>query len=110
MCTQAHGKDQGSYEHGNGSCGTGVWKEAWLKGADFEVSPQAAGLDNDYDYGEWYELTRPKEEELAAQRETRFAKEPLLSIVIPAYKTPEKYLREMLDSILAQTYKNGRSA
>ena len=52
--------------------------------------------DNDYDYGEWYELTRPKEEELADQRETKFAYEPLLSIVIPAYKTPEKYLREML--------------
>ena len=32
--------------------------------------------------------------------------EPLLSVVIPAYKTPERYLREMLDSIVDQTYTN----
>ena len=29
---------------------------------------------------------------------------PKFSIVIPVYKTPERYLKEMLDSILAQTY------
>ena len=80
-------------------------KKHGLKALLLKSRHKLQGLDNDYDYGEWYELTRPKEEELAAQRETRFAKEPLLSIVIPAYKTPEKYLREMLDSILAQTYK-----
>ena len=64
------------------------------------------GLDNDYDYGEWYELTKPTEEELKAQRETHFEKEPLFSVVIPVYKTPERYLKEMLDSILDQTYGN----
>lgn len=31
---------------------------------------------------------------------------PKLSVVIPAYKTPERYLKEMLNSILAQTYEN----
>lgn len=64
------------------------------------------GIDNDYDYAEWYELTKPTEEELAKQRETHFDYEPKLSIVIPTYKTPERYLREMLDSILNQTYSN----
>lgn len=64
------------------------------------------GLDNDYDYGEWYDLTKPSEEELEKQRQTVFPYQPKLSIVIPAYKTPEKYLREMLDSILHQTYRN----
>lgn len=64
------------------------------------------GLDNDYDYGEWYDLTKPGEEELEKQRETVFPHQPKLSVVIPAYKTPEKYLREMLDCLLHQTYKN----
>ena len=64
------------------------------------------GIDNDYDYGEWYDLTKPTEEELAAQRTAVFEYMPKLSVVIPAYKTPERYLKEMLNSILAQTYEN----
>ena len=44
------------------------------------------GLDNDYDYGEWYDLTKPTEEDLKAQRETHFEYEPLFSVVIPVYK------------------------
>lgn len=64
------------------------------------------GLDNDYDYAEWWKLTKPTEEELASQREEKFAYMPKFSIVIPVYKTPEKYLKEMIDSIIDQTYGN----
>lgn len=82
------------------------WKEHGLRALVLKSRHKLAGLDNDYDYGEWYDLTKPTEEELENQRNTHFAYEPLLSVVIPAYKTPERYLREMLDSILAQTYTN----
>lgn len=81
-------------------------KKHGLKALFLKSKHKLQGLDNDYDYGEWYDLTKPTEEELDAQRQTVFAYEPKLSIVIPAYKTPEKYLREMLDSILHQTYRN----
>lgn len=81
-------------------------KKHGLKALLLKSKHKLQGLDNDYDYGEWYDLTKPTEEELDAQRQTVFAYEPKLSIVIPAYKTPEKYLREMLDSILHQTYRN----
>ncbi|MEW4411146.1 glycosyltransferase family 2 protein [Clostridium sp. AN503] len=81
-------------------------KKHGLKALILKSRHKLQGLDNDYDYGEWYDLTKPTEEELARQREMVFSYEPLLSIVIPAYKTPEKYLREMLDSIQAQTYKH----
>ena len=64
------------------------------------------GFDNDYEYSEWYDLTKPTDEELEAQRKAELPARPLLSIAIPAYKTPVRYLREMLDSILAQTYDN----
>lgn len=33
-------------------------------------------------------------------------KEPLISVVMSVYNTPIKYLKESIDSILAQTYKN----
>ena len=44
------------------------------------------------------------EEELAAQRERVFPKEVLFSIAVPLYNTPVRFLREMIESVLAQTY------
>lgn len=55
-------------------------------------------------YEEWYEGHRPSEEELQNQRGTIFEKQPLISIIVPTYKTPIAFLREMIDSVLAQTY------
>lgn len=82
------------------------WKENGLKALVIKSRHKLQGLDNDYDYGEWYELTKPSEEELERQRKERFDYEPKLSIVIPVYRTPERYLQEMLESIRSQTYKN----
>lgn len=82
------------------------WKENGLRALIVKSAHKLQGLDNDYDYGEWYSLTKPSEEELKRQREEHFLVEPKFSIVIPLYKTPERYLREMLDSIVEQTYGN----
>ena len=77
-----------------------------LKALFLKSRHKLQGIDNDYDYAEWYDLTKPTQEELAKQRKTVFPYQPKLSIAIPAYLTPEKYLREMLDGLLAQTYSN----
>lgn len=82
------------------------WKENGLRALLVKSKHKLQGLDNDYDYGEWYSLTRPTEEELERQRAEQIPYGPKFSIVIPAYKTPDRYLREMLDSIEAQTYEN----
>ena len=82
------------------------WKENGLRALFVKSVHKIQGLDNDYDYGEWYSLTKPSEEELKRQREELWDGGPKFSIVMPLYKTPERYLREMLDSIRAQTYKN----
>lgn len=42
--------------------------------------------------------------ELAAQREQRFDTPLTFSIVVPLYNTPDAFLREMIDSVRAQTY------
>lgn len=57
-------------------------------------------------YGPWYEVYQPTEETLEKQRRRKFKNGPLISIVVPAYLTPERFLRQMLDSLLAQTYEN----
>ena len=33
-------------------------------------------------------------------------KEPLISVIMPVYNTPEKYLREAIESVLSQTFEN----
>ena len=55
-------------------------------------------------YGPWFESHKPTEKELEAQRKKQWKKQPLISVVVPAYKTPEKFLREMIKSLEAQTY------
>ncbi len=46
------------------------------------------------------------EEELKKQRETSFAYMPKISIIVPAFKTPEKFLKQMVDSVRDQSYSN----
>ncbi len=82
------------------------WKDNGLKALLVKSIHKIQGLDNDYDYGEWYSLTKPPAEELERQRREEWDDGPLFSIVMPIYRTPEKYLREMLDSIASQTYRN----
>lgn len=49
---------------------------------------------------------RPADSEKELQREHHFAYAPRISVVVPVYKTPETFLREMVDSVLNQTYGN----
>lgn len=46
------------------------------------------------------------EEELEKQRNTTFNYEPVISIVIPIYNTPHEFLKELIDSVMGQTYRN----
>ena len=46
----------------------------------------------------------PSQEELEAQRAYRFEKDITFSIVVPTYHTPEKFLRQMIESVLGQTF------
>ena len=48
----------------------------------------------------------PSEETRRQQESAVFEKMPLISILVPLYNTPEKFLRDMIESVLAQTYSN----
>ena len=56
-------------------------------------------------YKSWFKLTKASKEELIKQKEYKWAEEaPLFSIVVPLYRTPKGYLKELIESIEAQTY------
>lgn len=57
-------------------------------------------------YSKWRKRQIPSQEELDRQKKEKFAYTPKISIVVPLYKTPEKYLGELIESVLVQTYKN----
>ena len=57
-------------------------------------------------YAAWRVFQLPDQTEILRQKEEKFAKQPLISIVVPAYRTPEKFLREMIESVQKQTYGN----
>ncbi len=41
-----------------------------------------------------------------AEEETVFSRDLKISVLVPLYNTPEKFLREMIDSVRSQTYRN----
>ena len=48
----------------------------------------------------------PSEEQAKIERETQFDYMPKISILVPLYNTDETMLKEMIDSVLYQTYEN----
>ena len=53
------------------------------------------------EYNEW--LSNKKTNE---KIEMNFKYQPLISVIIPVYNAPKKYLEECIDSVLKQTYEN----
>lgn len=63
---------------------------------------------DDAAYRRWFDAHRAQPGDLACQREAveSFSYQPLISIVVPCYKTDQVFLRELLDFVLAQSYGN----
>ena len=57
-------------------------------------------------YGPWREQYCAKEEDLARQKNHKFSYCPKISVVVPAYRTPEIFLRQMIESLEKQSYEN----
>ena len=57
-------------------------------------------------YNQWRLSHITTEEELLRQKNTIFPYAPTISIIVPVYKTPELFLRQMIESVTNQTYPN----
>ncbi len=55
-------------------------------------------------YQQWRSEHRLTEQELQRQRAQRFEQEPVFSILVPLYRTPEHCLKELVASVQRQTY------
>ena len=84
------------------------WKKTYyyLKKNGIKAAYMAAleRLENAKD--EAYMYIAPTAEELEAQRALSKDATLKFSILVPVYKTPEKYFREMIESVLEQSYPN----
>lgn len=57
-------------------------------------------------YESWLQQNTPTQKDLEAQRHKIWKQNIKFSVIVPAYRTPEKYFRQMLNSVLKQTYTN----
>lgn len=58
------------------------------------------------DYGDWIHSNEVRDWEIKAQTKKKFKNMPKISIVVPMYNTREKFLKELVNSVLQQTYGN----
>lgn len=82
------------------------WKNYGLKNTIKKVCQKLSGQRDYGNYEDFLKKYGVKEEELARQRQETFENGPCFSIAVPLYQTKEKYLREMIESVQAQTYTN----
>ncbi|WP_147272975.1 glycosyltransferase [Gordonibacter sp. 28C] len=83
-----------------------VFDEEYLSHA---VSCYQALICSAYDdprYEEWLFKHRASLSALDIQRGVSFDSEPKISIIVPLYKTPLDFFRQMVESVLSQTYSN----
>lgn len=83
------------------------WYKKNLSKEEYAALIQARLQTRDVDYDVWMRRhVMVSDKELEKQRKTVFERNPRISIAVPAFRTPEKFLREMISSVQAQTYEN----
>lgn len=75
------------------------WKEFWNHVRD-RLEPE------EVPYDPWFRQHQLTEKDLEKMQKTGVPGGPLISVVIPAYKTPPVFMRQLLDCLQAQVYEN----
>ena len=86
--------------------GINYYKKYGVRAAIVKTKAKLFGAKSVDSYAEWRRHYGIKKEEIESQRGITFDYQPKFSIVIPLYNTRPKYLKEMVDSIIKQTYTN----
>ncbi len=92
-----------------------VWSRVRLRRAGFGKLPAACAADSSslsfeeiwqQAYEAWIAVREPGPGALRLQSQTALNLEPLISVVVPVYRTPLPFLIAMLESVRSQTYAN----
>ena len=81
------------------------YRQFGIRAAFIRAGDKLSGK-NGTEYEEWLRRHEPSRIRLYRQKRKQFTRMPKISIVVPLYRTPERYLREMLDSVRGQSYQN----
>lgn len=79
---------------------------------DFLIRVRERLAPEEVPYGPWYEAHRAKKEALDQQRalaDAEYIRQqdgPMFSVIVPAWRTPQRYLEELLQSVLNQTFQD----
>lgn len=57
-------------------------------------------------YNKWQKSHQPPADTLDKQKNSTFSYTPIISILVPVYRTSDVFLRQLLDSVIDQTYSN----
>jgi len=63
-------------------------------------------IDHNIIYSRWIAMNEPSIEKSLVQKSIKFKYEPKISIVVPVWNTPKRFLIDMIKSVLSQTYSN----
>lgn len=58
------------------------------------------------DYGGWIKFNEPKDADLKLQIKKIFKISPKISVIVPMYNTKEKFFKDLINSMINQTYAN----
>ena len=58
------------------------------------------------DYGGWIKYNEPKDADLKIQMKKKFEIAPKISVIVPMYNTKEKFFKDLVNSLINQTYSN----
>lgn len=58
------------------------------------------------DYEKWIQKNEPTQKELEQQKQVKFEITPKISILVPLFRTPEKFFKDLVNSLKNQTYAN----
>ncbi len=58
------------------------------------------------DYGGWIRFNEVRESELKKQAKKQFSNSPKISVIVPMYKTKEKFFKDLINCMINQTYSN----